>query len=303
MATTYANIADLRTAEALSAEFLMLLADRGSLMNHPALVYAGDAAGSGSAVVKVGHIGMGGYDLLASVADGAAATVSAIVDGATTVTVGRYAKFYEPTDLARLTGGNGLLDPEMFAADAMASYAATLVSLIAAEVDSFATVKGTSTADLTVATFLAGVTALEVAKVESPFLALLAPQQIGDLRADLASSTAGAVQWAESTQAQLIQMSGNYKGKFLGVDIMSSAHVTDDGTDKLGGIFGRGAVVWADGTIPATGDSNAINVGGKVLFEQDRSPKSGLTAYISSAYMGVSEGIDLAGVTLRSGNS
>lgn len=303
MATTYANIADLRTAEALSAEFLMLLADRGSLMNHPALVYAGNAAGSGSAAVKVPHIGMGGYDLLASVADGAAVGVSAITDGATTVTVGRYAKAYEPTDLARLTGGNGLIDPEMFAADAMASYAATLVSLIAAEVDSFATVKGSTGTDLTVTTFLSAVTALEVAKCPSPFMAMLSPQQIGDLRASLAASTAGAVQWAESTQQQLIQMSGNHKGQFLGVDIFSSAHVTDDGTDHLGGIFGRGAVVWADASIPTENDPNAINIGNKVLFERDRTAKSGLTAYVSSAYLGVSEGIDLAGVTIKSGNS
>lgn len=303
MATTYANVADLRTAEALSAEFLMLLADRGALMNHAALVYAGDAAGSGSATVKVPHIGLGGYDLLASVADGVAVSSSAITDGATTVSVGRYAKAYEPTDLARLTGGNGLLDPEMFAADAMASYAATLVSLIAAEVDTFATVKGASGAQLSVSTLLSAVTALEVAKVSSPFMAMLAPQQIGDLRDSLATSSAGAIQWNEGTQQQLVQMSGNYKGSFLGVDLFSSAHVTDDGTDKLGGVFGRGAVCFADATIPTDNDPQAINIGGKVLFERTRTAASGTTLYTTSAFLGVSEGIDLAGVTLRSRNA
>lgn len=303
MATTYANVADLRTAEALSAEFLMLLADRGALMNHAALVYAGDAAGSGSSTVKVPHIGLGGHDLLASVSDGVAIVSGALSVGNTVVTVGRYGKSYEPTDLARLTGGNGLLDPEMFAADAMASYAATLVSLIAAEVDTFATVKGATGTQLTITDFLSAVTALEVAKVSSPFMAMLAPQQIGDLRSSLATSSAGAIQWNESTQAQLVQMSGNYKGNFLGVDLFSSAHVTDDGTDFLGGVFGRGAICFADATITSDNDPNAINIGGKVLFERERSSKSGTTSFTSSAFLGVSEGIDLAGVTIKSRNA
>jgi len=35
-----------------------------------------------------------------------------------------------------------------------------------------------------------------------------------------------------------------------------------------------------------------------VLFEQDRTAKSGLTAYVSSAFLGASEGIDACGVSI-----
>ncbi len=68
----YAGLADQRTAEILSGEYLRMLAARESLPNHPALVYGGDAAGTGSIVVKVPHLGLDGYDLPNSVADGSA---------------------------------------------------------------------------------------------------------------------------------------------------------------------------------------------------------------------------------------
>lgn len=295
----YAGVADLRTAEALSGEFLYLLAARESLPSHPALVYAGDAQGRGSVVIKVPHVGLGGYDILSAVADGSAVSNSALADGSTTITIGRYSKAYEASDLVRLSD-QGLLSPTAFASDAVQSVNHTLVSLVANVTDGFSTTVGTSGSNLSVANFLAAIQGLEVANVQGPYMAILHPQQMGDLRADLASTSGGAVQWMPASQEQINLLGNGYRGRWASVDLFSSTFVptANAGADRAGGMFGRGAVVWADSTIPGENDSSQLIIGGKVLFERDRTARSGLTAYITHAYLGVSEGIDAAGVSI-----
>tara|TARA_R110000851_G_scaffold207827_1_gene360176 strand:+ start:81 stop:992 length:912 start_codon:yes stop_codon:yes gene_type:complete len=303
MATTLANLADSRTQEALSAEFLLKLADRASLMQHPAIAagYAGTCTAAGSAVMRLPHVGFMGYDLLASVADGANISETTLVDDKTDITVGRYGKMYKPSDLARLTAVNGLLDPEMFAADAFASYQATLVSLMAGVMDDFTATKGNAAADLDASAFLDAITALEVAKVDGGLMAILSPLQVGDLRKNLSTATNGALQWIAAETDQLVYKSGNFKGSFLGVEVYSSSFVPDVGTAFEGGMFGAGAIAWADGSV---GDvEGAINVGGKVLFEADRDAKAGATEYVTQCYLGVTMGIDAAGVTLTSADT
>lgn len=295
----YAGVADLRTAEALSGEFLYLLAARESLPAHPALMYAGDAQGRGSVAVKVPHVGLNGYDLLSSIADGSAVTNTALSDGSTVITIGRYSKAYEASDLVRLSD-QGLLSAQAFAQDSVASVAHTLVSLVANITDGFSTTVGTSGSNLTVANFLAAIQGLEVANVPGPYMAILHPQQMGDLRADLAATAGGAVQWMPASQAQINLLGNGYRGQWAGVDLFSSTSVptANAGADRAGGIFGRGAVVWADSSIPSENDASQLIIGGKVLFERDRTARNGLTAYITHAYLGVSEGIDAAGVSI-----
>lgn len=295
----YAGVADLRTAEVLSGEFLQLLAARESLPAHPALVYGGDAQGRGSVVVKVPHLGLGGYDILSAVADGSAVSNTALSDGSTPITVARYSKAYEASDLVRLSD-SGLLSPTAFAQDAVQSVNHTLVSLVANITDGFSTVVGTSGSNLSVANFLAAIQSLEVANVQGPYLAILHPQQMGDLRADLAATSAGAIQWMPATQEQINVLGNGYRGRWASVDLFSSTFVptANAGADRAGGMFGRGAVVWADSSIVTDNDSSQLVIGGKVLFERDRTARSGLTAYITHAYLGVAEAIDAAGVSI-----
>jgi hypothetical protein len=295
----YAGVADLRTAEALSAEYLLLLAARESLPAHPALLYAGDAQGRGSVVMKVPHVGLAGYDILSAVADGSAVTNTALSDGSTAITIGRHSKSYEASDLVRLSD-QGLLSPQAFAADAVQATASTVVSLVANVTDGFSATVGTSGSDLSVANFLAAIQTLEVANVPGPYMAILHPQQMGDLRAALAAVTGGAVQWLPATAEQINLLGNGYRGRWASVDLFSTTFVptANAGADRAGGMFGRGAVVWADSTIPGENDSSQLIIGGKVLFERDRTAKSGLTAYVTHAYLGVSEGIDAAGVSI-----
>ena len=182
----------------------------------------------------------------------------------------------------------------------MASTASTLVSLVANVTDGFTATVGTSGSNLSVANFLAAIQALEVANVQGPYMAILHPQQMGDLRADLAATAGGAVQWMAASQQQINVLGNGYRGQWAGVDLFATTFVptANAGADRAGGMFGRGAVVWADSSIPGENDSSQLIIGGKILFERDRTAKSGLTAYVTHAYMGVSKGIDAAGVSI-----
>ena len=70
------------------------------------------------------------------------------------------------------------------------------------------------------------------------------------------------------------------------------------GADRAGGMFGGGAIIWADGTIPGEADPNQLMIGDKILFERVREGRAGLTAYVTRKFLGFSEGIDAAGASL-----
>ena len=298
----YTGIGDLTLAAALSAEYILLAADRNALQNHPALMYVGDiGVGGHSDTIKVPTIGLMGYDILASTGDGTAVANSALSDGSVTVAVGRYSKAYEASDLARATAGAGGLSTQVFAMDALISGALTLTSLVANLLDNFATVVGTTGVDMTTANFLDAISALEIAKTPGPFLAVLHPVQFGDLRKDLALTAAGAVQYMPATAALIAARGTGFQGTLAGVDIVTSSYVPtmNASADRGGGMFGKGAILWADGTLAADGSADQMVIGGKVLFERDRTAKSGLTAYVTHRYLGVVEGIDAFGVTIQ----
>ena len=299
MATmTYASIGDLRLSEALSAEYLRLLAAREALPNHPALIHSGDATGSGSSTIKLGHLGIDGYDLLASTGDGSTVTPTAHTDGSTTVTVARYSKAYAPTDLARLTDPSGLISPERFAVDALASANATLVNLIAALGSGFSNTVGASGSDATVQNFMDAKRQLNVSDAGGALMAVLHPQQWADVMDDLILNAGGAIQY-DPAAPELIRVMGNgYQGSLAGVDVFTTTRIptANAGDDRAGFMFARGAVVWADASPPVDDPTRQMLVGGKVLFEVDRDALAGLTNWVSHYYVGVAEGIDAAGV-------
>ena len=295
----YAGLADQRTAEVLSGDFLQLLAARDALPRHPALMEAPDAAGNGSTVLKIPHLGISGYDLGTAMADGASVANTALTDASTTITIARYSKAYEMSDLARLTD-QGLLNAEAFAADAAVIYNQQIVNLVANLMGGFSQSVGVSGSDLTVAQFLAAISTLEVGNVAGPYLSVLHPQQVADLKAALAAATGGAIQWLPATAAQIEQIGTGVRASFAGADIFSTTRVpsANAGADRAGGIFGRGAIAWGYSSINASGSADELVIGGRILFERDRTARAGLTAYVSHYYLGASEAIDLAGCAI-----
>lgn len=298
----YAGLTDQRTTEVLDGQFMQLLADRSALPQHPALYYAGDLAGSGSTTKKIPFVGMFGYDLPTARADGAAAVNTALSDSSVTVTVSTKTKAYEPSDIARFSDGLGILNAQAFAQDAMQSHMLQMTDQIAALVGGFSNTVGSTGTDLSIANVLAGLTLLEVGAQgsipEGACMGVLHTVQGGDLRTALANATGGALQWSVPEE-QLVIKGPGFRGRYLGVDWFVSGFVdtANAGADRAGGIFVRGAICWADMSQQAEG-TDQIVLGGKLLFERDRTAKSGLTAYVSHSINGSTEGLDAAGVSI-----
>lgn len=299
----YAGLTDQRTTEVLSGLYLMMIADRASLPQHPALIYIGDMYGTGSTTKKIPHIGLMAYDLPGAIGEGALLGNTAFTDSSSTVAVVGYGKSYERGDVAKFTDSLGVINAETFARDAAASSAMRLTNLIANVTDDFTTVVGTSGVDLTLAQYVSAINLLEVnsqgAIAEGDALAVLHTVQLGDLRTAM-TTAGGAVQWYPPSQALLGIRGAGYRGRYMGVDLFASAQVptANAGADRAGGMFLRGAVLWGDMSVDADNDSNSLVIGGKVLFERSRTAKGRLTAYVSSSYFGVSKAIDLLGVSV-----
>ena len=298
---TYTSISDQAVAEVITGLWLQSLADRNALPNHPALLKLPSPEGRGSTTIKVPQIGLMGYDLMTSTSDGSAVANTALTDASTTLAIARKSKSYEATDLARIVDANGVLNPMAMALDALVSGSVTLRDMVANLVNSFATTFGTSGVNASFQNFLDAITALEIAKVQGPYMGILHPVQWGDIRSDTSTNSGGAVQWNAGAQRVLDAMKGlGAQGNYWGVDVFTTTSVptANAGADRAGGVFGRGAIVWTDAPVPLDPDLPQLAIGDRILFEKDRTPKSGLTAYVSHYYVGAAEAIDLCGVSL-----
>lgn len=315
----YAGLADLRTAEVLSGTLLMLLADRNALPNHPALVYLGDAHGRGSLATKVSLIGLDGYNIpgATSGTEGVAPANTALTDSSVVCTPVIKEKMYTVGDIARWTSSLGELEPEMFMRDAMLWTSLELTYMIANLMDNFATVVGTTGVNATVANVIDSITALKINNAgPGPYMGVLHSRQLGDIRLELATAVGGTMQWDAPTAAMVAARGGAFQGSWLGVDFFESNAVPtmNAGADRGGGIFARGAIGWCDMSFGSSGRQDQLLLGtrslsfpngtvrtvGDVLIEELRSTTgAGTTSYLSKRVIGVTEVIDLAGVTLQ----
>lgn len=299
----YSGLGDQRLAEVLNGEALILLADRLTFANHPALYYCGPMNARGSTVIKVPAIGVNGYDSMnTSGSEAASEANTALTDASYTVTIARQSLAREWSGLASITDTGILAAPATFAADAIGAYNAKLCTQIAALPASFSASVGTSGANMTVADFLAAKAVLLIANADdgAPLLTLLHGQQFSDLSAEVTTTSGGAVQFLAASQELANSRGGGFKGSFLGCDIFVSNRVptANSGADRAGGMFTRGAILWADANVTVDDPTQQISLGGKVLFERSRAARTDLTAYVSHAYFGSSIGINARGVKI-----
>jgi hypothetical protein len=300
--TLFADIlTDQRLAAVMTEDYLLLAADRNALPSHPAILYAGDFAGSGagasaSSVRKIPLLGLMGYDLPEQIAEGGSIVPQQLTDQQVSISVARYGKAYQPSDEVRWSDSLGVYNVSALAADALASHNLALTNALAALVGGFSTSQSTTGTDLTVAVFLAAIGDLERVSnatfAEGDAMAVLHTQQVTDLRSNFATTTAGALQWAPVAQDMLVIKGSGYRGRIFGVDLFASGYVptANAGADRAGGIFIRGGIAWADAT-PSAPVADAAVVG-KVLYEQDRDALAGLTSYVSASWIGATRGYD-----------
>ena len=283
----YSGLGDLSVAAALHRQIEVLHADRASLMNHPAIRYYGDIAGTGSDAGKVSLAGLAGYDRMGAVAEGSSTSNTALTDASTTITVARQALQRQVSDLAGMTDAMGLVPA--LAADAVGSAEMRFTELVAELVGDFTSSVGSTGVDLSVDNFFDAIFTLTQASVGGPLLAVLYPTQVPD-RQNSIRAEAGGLQFMASTQDMLLAKGQGFAGSFAGVDIFASSLVpANPAADSDGGMFGHGAIGYKDGTpAPILGAGGLrYDAGTKIFTEFERDSAAGLTKLVYNYYVGV----------------
>jgi hypothetical protein len=116
---------------------------------------------------------------------------------------------------------------------------------------------------------------------------------------DAIRTATGTIAFDPSSPEQLAKRGTGFKGNLYGVDIFVSNKIptANAGADYAGGVFGRGAVLWADASIPMDPSVIGVNAG-KVMLEFDRNAASAITSFVSNFYLGTAEGDDARGAAL-----
>jgi hypothetical protein len=296
-----AALTDVTTTDTVNNEFLLILADRVVLVDHPALFKIDDIDGRRTNVVKVPHIDLMGTALPSPAGDGASVANTPVNNSSSTVAVTRQTQAYGRTDLAGIVAGD-TFNATAFAMNAVLNYQLVLVELVTDIIDDFAGVSGISGQDLDVATWLGAAGATRVGNVQGSLLGIIHGQQWSDLTIDIGAAVGGTTQNDPTAHAQATSaMPTGWQGRVLGVDTLTSNRVrtANAGADYAGGIFGRGGVLWGQGTPQVEIPALQTLIGDRVLYELDRHGRSGETAYVSHAYLGASKGLE-AGTTLIS---
>ena len=247
-ALAYASLGDLRLAAVLHRELLLLLGDRSSgMLDHPAMWYLGSESNRGSTVIEIPLAGLDGYDEMGAVAENADAAVTAMTDASPNLTIARQALRRQVTDLAQMTESLGIQWASRLAQDMVGAARMRLVDMVANITDDFTATVGTSGADMTVDDWFDATFALTQGSVPGPYMSDLYPVQLTDLQSSIRAE-GGALQFMPASADMLGIKGPGYAGSFLGVDIFASSKIptASAGADSAGGMFGRGAVAYAD---------------------------------------------------------
>jgi len=291
---------DLRLAQMIEAEIRMILADMASIRNLPgAITYLGDVAGSGSDTMQVRLAGLAGTDEMASTAENADASTTALTDSSVTVAAARYALRRDISDLAVLSGIGNDIDPFKLAESMVASFDAAFMASVATAVASFSSSVGNSGVDFSIDDFFDAVATLEIASVPGPYYSILHPRQLADLQESLRSET-GALSFSPASVEMLNVAGPGLAGEFLGVQIFQSSKITSSGGNRKGCMYGQNALGYVVGTPqPLVGAGGEVRpAGSPVVVEFQRDASAALTEVVGHAYFGCAIVEDARGVLI-----
>lgn len=290
-------VPDLRLAAALDQALLVMLTDMASIRNWStggaaAINDLGSINSSGSNTSRIRLAGLGGRNpFVDTAAEDTEVAETVLTDASVDIAVVRAALLRNISDLATLTGFSQDIDPESLAADMGNSYETYFNGLVGTAVATATTTVGTTTVDMSVDDFMDATTALELAAVPGPYFCLLHPRQYADFVESLRAE-AGAMQFKAAESSVMDLVGPGLKGSFLGVSIFTSTFVTSTAADRLGAMFGAGALGYKTGSPDARSYLGAGTVvqtnDGSITVEITRNSSAAITEIVGNSYCGLS---------------
>jgi hypothetical protein len=258
----------------------------------------GDAAGSGSDVIRVTNIGGIGFNLAMSAlaSETAAITPSPFDLGYSTVTIADYGLAFEESYKAQILGREPAAMLDALVQTMPESFLRTLRDLTATTVAGFSTSIGSSGTALTMDNALDLLAAFRENPGSGQPVVMLHPKQVSDLVDSIRSETTLSLSVSEFGGLQGLQGGAqtirNFAG--LGFDISMSTSITDDTTDYFGGAYSAGGVGYAVGStagVRARGiDAIRIPEFGTIVTFPSSSSTNGKETAEARSFLGVAAG-------------
>jgi len=258
----------------------------------------GDAAGSGSDVIRVTNIGGIGFNLAMSAlaSETAAITPSPFDLGYSTVTIADYGLAFEESYKAQVLGREPAAMLDALVQTMPESFLRTLRDLTATTIAGFSTSVGSSGAALDMDHLLDLLAAFRENPGSGQPVVMLHPKQVSDLVDSIRSETTLSLSVSEFGGLQGLQGGAqtirNFAG--LGFDISMSTSITDDSTDYFGGAYSAGGVGYAVGStagVRARGiDAIRIPEIGTIVTFPSSSSTNGKETAEARSFLGVAAG-------------
>lgn len=257
----------------------------------------GDAAGSGSDVIRVTNIGGIGFNLPMSAlaSETAAITPSPFDLGYSTVTIADYGLAFEESYKAQILGREPAAMLDALVSTMPESYLRTLRDLTATVIAGFATTVGTAGTKLDIDDYLDLLAAYRENPGAGMPVIMLHPRQVSNLIESARAETTLSLSVSEF--GSLNGLSGaqtipNFLG--LGVDINMSTSITNTGADHIGGAYSAGGVGYAVGStagVRARGiDAIRIPQFGTIVTFPSSSSTNGKETAEARSFVGVAAG-------------
>jgi hypothetical protein len=280
---------DILVSEVASKYVHMLLADRASLRNHPAIIRLGSDL-LGGATEHIAKLGLNGYDLMTSRTEIQAIANNALTTAEATVTPAPYRLAYDTSDLMRAVDPLGITGDLILPMSIAMSASMTLTNLIATGLSTGLSTVGTTTVRFTHDTFLAAQFALFQALVPGPYLSVLKPIHFTDWQADL-EARGGNTQWRAATEAMMALRGPGAQGVYNNIEVFSSNQVQsiNAGADWASAMFGIGCIAYKEVNLGPAPRSQfvVLDVEGVIRVAEKREETTGETFTIGHYNVGV----------------
>jgi hypothetical protein len=289
-----------RVSAVLSQLIATKLTDTASLVGHPSIMQV--TVAPGSTAVQIPVISWGA-DAMASVAENASVSNTALTTAAVTCTLARQAIRRQISDLAQATATGVPLDVtlESIATDFSQAWLKRGTTMITALSSGFSNSVGSTGVDLSVSTFYSAIFQLQLTANAGQFVAVLHNQQINDLMSSLRSET-GPGQYLAASQDMVNAKGPGFKGTLFGVDVFGSNTVptANAGADYLGMMFSPMAIAMATASVSPIIGSTIPTPAAQVTVEVERDASNGSSIVVGSILAGVVEVDDAKGVGILS---